>query len=133
MRANGKLAAATMRKWSRDGRTGVRGYCLKVCRQAWDLPPDEPSAIEEWHSIPAKYRHKVRWSVIPVGMPVFFEGGKHGHVAIASALPGFVWTTDAPKVDRIGLVHISYFRRKWGYRYLGYSSYFQGKPLPLGA
>lgn len=127
---SGWAAAARMHKWSKEGRTGVAGYCLKICREAWNLPPDEISAIKEWESIPPRHRHKVRWALIPIGYPVFFEGGEFGHVAIQSQFPGFVWSTDAPTKDRIGLVHVSFFRRKWRYRYLGYSTQFQNRTLP---
>ena len=131
MRPNGAKAAAWMRRWSLEGRTGVQGYCLRTCREAWGLPGDEASAIKEWHSIPADNRFKTRWSQIPVGAPVFFEGGEFGHVALASGIPGFVWSTDAPKADRIGLVHMSWFARRWRYRYLGWADQFQNQKLPL--
>lgn len=131
MRASGAAAAAYMRDLARNGASGVKGMCLKTCRLAWGLPADEASAIKEWESIPAKYRHTGKFD-IPVGAPVFWQVGKYGHVAIQAEHEGFVWTTDLPTNDRVGLVHIDLPAKKWRAKYLGWSSQFQNRPLPLG-
>ena len=132
MRKTGLEAANYMKALSQHGATGVRGFCLRTCRLAWDLPGDQPSAIAEWASIPAKYRHTDPMKA-PIGAPHFFRGGKYGHVVIQSELEGYVWSTDAPTANKVGLVDIAWFRSHWKYDYLGWSSQFQNHVLPLGA
>lgn len=116
--------------WKRNKRAGLKGYCLRTCREAWDLPADQPSAIKEWESIPAKYKN-TDWRKAPVGAPHFWAGGEYGHVAIQSRWRGFVYSTDAPIADRVGTVNIGWFRKRWGYRYLGWAKSFQNERLPL--
>lgn len=129
MRKKGRDAAEWMRLASKAGMTGVQGWCLRTCRNAWSLPADNPSAILEWKSIPAEKKNN-KWWLAPVGAPHFWEGGEFGHVAIQSGLKGYVWSTDAPVPDKIGRVSIFWFGKRWNYKYLGWSSEFQNKPLP---
>lgn len=131
MRANGTAAAAYMRDLAKQGAGGVKGLCLKTCRLAWGLPGDEESAIKEWESIPARFRHSDPMTA-PVGAPHFWAIGKYGHVALQAAHEGFVWSTDLPTNDRVGLVHIDLPAKKWRAKYLGWSSQFQNTILPLG-
>lgn len=130
MRKNGKEAIMWMRVMRKENLGGFKGWCLRTARYAWELPADQPSAIKEWESIPAKYK-STKWWKAPIGAPHFWAGGEFGHVALQSAFKGFVWGTDAPNVDKVGRVHMSYFSRKWGYEYLGWSSQFQNVKLPL--
>ena len=132
MRKNGAEAAAYMAGLAKAGATGVKGMCLRTCRLAWGLPADQPSAIKEWESIPAKFKHTDP-NTAPVGAPHFWRGGKYGHVAIQAEHEGYVWSTDAPTSNKVGLVDILWFKTKWRYTYLGWSSQLQNKPLPLGA
>lgn len=131
MRKTGSEAAAYMQGLSRSGATGVEGMCLRTCRLAWGLPPDEPSAIKEWESIPERFRHKDPMTA-PVGAPHFWRVGKHGHVAIQAAHEGYVWTTDLPAANRVGLVDILMVTTKWRAQYLGWSSQLNNRRLPLG-
>lgn len=132
MRKTGIAAALYMGSLARNKATGVKGYCLRTCRLAWGLPADDVSAIKEWESIPVKNRH-TNPNTAPVGAPHFWKGGKFGHVAIQAEHEGYVWTTDLPEVNKVGLVDIKFINRKWGYTYLGWSDVFQGAKLPLGA
>lgn len=131
MRKNGILAAAYMRDLAKNHAAGVKGYCLRTCRLAWGLPADQQSAILEWQSIPAKHKHFDPMKA-PVGAPHFWATGKFGHVALQAEHEGFVWSTDLPTTDRVGLVHIDTPKRKWNAKYLGWSSQFQNQTLPLG-
>ena len=130
MRKNGAAAAAYMASLSRNGATGVKGYCLRTCRLAWDLGADQGSAYAEWNSIPVAHRHYDP-TTAPVGAPHFWYGGKYGHVALQAEHEGYVWTTDLPTSNKVGLVDIKFVASKWGYRYLGWSSQFQNQVLPL--
>jgi hypothetical protein len=131
MRKTGRAAADWMWAASKSGMTGVAGYCLRTCRRAWDLPSDDPSAIREWESIPESMKVRKKWWLAPVGAPHFWKGGAYGHVTIQSGIKGFVWSTDAPNKDRIGRVSIGWFKKHWGYTYLGWAKEFQSEPLPL--
>lgn len=131
MRKNGVAAAAYMRDLSRSGATGVKGFCLRTCRLAWGLGSDEGSAIKEWESIPQRFKHTNPMTA-PVGAPHFWAGGKFGHVALQAEHEGYVWTTDLPVTNKVGLVDIKYINLRWKYRYLGWSEQFQNVKLPLG-
>lgn len=115
----------------RDGVRGVQGWCLRTCRQAWGLPADESSAIKEWNSIPDKHKSR-KWWLAPAGAPHFWAVGEFGHVALQSRVPGFVWSTDAPIPNEVGVVRLVWFRKKWGATYLGWSRELNNKRLPLG-
>ena len=132
MRTTGAAAAAYMRSLALHGASGVKNKCLQTCRLAWGLPAQDPSAIAEWRSIPEAHK---RYSIddIPVGAPVFFtkKGSRYGHITIAAAQHGFVWSTDAPVTDRVGLVRIGWFMDHWRYKFLGWSTELNGKQLPL--
>lgn len=137
MRKNGLLAAAYMADLARKGATGVQGYCLRTCRLAWGLGSDEGSAIAEWDSIPGRFKHTDP-NAAPVGAPHFWTGSKgalkrYGHVAIQAEHEGYVWSTDAPATNKVGLVDILWFKKHWNAVYLGWSSQFQNTVLPLGA
>lgn len=129
MKKDGRLAAREMEQAHKANSTVPAGFCLKTCRIAWGLAPDEPSAIKEWNSINPKNKRK-NPNNAPVGAPHFWEGGKFGHVALQSRFKGYVWTTDVPK-GKIGLVHLSLIEEMWGYKYLGWSAELQNKVLPL--
>ena len=131
MRNNGARAVMYMSGLSRKGANIVPGYCLKTCRLAWDLPSDQPSAIKEWESIPAKFKNTDP-NKAPVGAPHFWKGGDYGHVALQAEHEGFVWSTDLPERGRIGLIDIDLVENRWGYKYLGWSRQLQNKLLPLG-
>lgn len=130
MRKSGFEAVAYMETLAKKGATGVKGFCLRTCRLAWGLPADQPSAIKEWESIPAKFRN-TNPNTAPVGAPHFWRGGKYGHVALQAEHEGYVWTTDLPVPNKVGLVDIDVINRKWRYTYLGWSSSFQNNALPL--
>jgi len=130
MRNNGASAALYMGALARNNAGGVKGLCLRTCRLAWGLPPHRPSAIEEWNSIPNAYKRNDPTRA-PIGAPHFWSVGKYGHIAIQAEHEGFVWSTDAPKTDRVGLVDITWFSRNWRAKYLGWSLYLNGQILPL--
>lgn len=121
-------AADQMQKWHQGNKSGVKGMCLKTCRQAWKLRAKYPSAISAWTNTPKKYKSTNKL-IIPVGAPVFWKGGRFGHVAIQSHKPGYVWTTDLPIKNRIGLVAIDFVELKWGYKFLGWTTRLNGKDI----
>lgn len=130
MKTSGIQAAAYMKALLQHQARGVKGMCLQTCRLAWGLPADQGSAIEEWRSIPMQHRHSDPMDA-PVGAPHFWRVGRFGHVAIQAELEGFVYSTDLPRADAVGLVSITLPQRKWRATYLGWASSFQNRTLPL--
>ena len=130
MKKSGMQAANQMERWSKQGRTGVKGFCLKICREAWGIAAKYPSAIIAWRNTPAKFRH-TNPKLAPIGACHFYEGGKWGHIVIQSKMKNKVWGTDLPTSDKIGLHHRNLPTRKWGYKYLGWTDWLNGKELPL--
>lgn len=131
MPRTGNQAVAQMRRWNKSGKRGVKGYCLKTCREAYKLPAKYPSAIVAWRRTPKKYKHKSRFN-IPAGALIYYKGGKYGHICIQSNLKNKVYGTDLPLADRVGLHHINLPTRRWGYKYLGWSNWLNGVELKMG-
>jgi hypothetical protein len=98
------------------------GYCLKFVRTCFNVSSKYPSAISAWNN--AKYRHGPS-SAIPAGVPVFFRGGKYGHVAISLG-NGMCRSTDYPRAGVVSDVKISTLAAKWNYPYIGWSEDLNG-------
>lgn len=133
MRKNGAAAAAYLKKLQETQAWIQKNRCLRYCRLAWDLPPQDASAWEEWQSIPESRKHRDPLAA-PVGAPHFWKSplSKYGHIALQSEIQGFVYSTDAPKANRVGLVSFGWFKKRWrSYRYLGWATELQGRKLPL--
>lgn len=123
-------AVAWMRDQNERGTTGWQGWCLRASRTAWGLPGGWNSANDWWNAVPAQHRHA--WTdTPPLGAPVFYAGGNHGHIGLADGA-GNLWHTDAPTVDRIGRTGIMWPRDRWGFRPVGWASWLNGAVLPLG-
>jgi hypothetical protein len=121
--------------WMRDQHerrvTGWQGWCLRASRTAWGLPGGWNSANDWWAAAPAQHKHA--WSAAPpLGAPVFFAGGRHGHIGLSDGRGG-LWHTDGPTADRIGHTTINWPRDRWGFRNVGWASWLSGAVLPLGA
>lgn len=65
----------------------------------------------------------------PAGTPVYWAGGKHGHIAL-SVGGGRVRSTDWPAKGKVGEVDIDEMTRTWGIAYRGWSADFAGTPIP---
>lgn len=126
----GIQAAAQMKRWHERGRTGVKGMCLKTCREAYRIGPRYPSAIVAWRHTPKKRKRK-DFRTAPVGALHFYEGGRYGHVVIQSDTRRLVWGTDLPVGDRVGLHHRSLPITRWGYKYLGWTDFLNGVVVEL--
>ena len=130
MKKTGRAAANQMKRWAAQGKTNVKGLCLKTCREAWGIGAKYPSAIVAWRNTPAKYRH-TDFRKCPIGGVHYYEGGKFGHIVIQSELKNRVWGTDLPVVNKIALHHRRLPVNRWKYKYLGWSNWLNGKTLPL--
>jgi hypothetical protein len=130
MKRSGVQAANQMKQWAEQGKTNVKGLCLKTCREAWGLPAKYPSAIVAWHNTPSRFKHTDPKKA-PIGAVHYYEGGKFGHICIQSDLKNRVWGTDLPVENKIGLHHRRLPVNRWKYKYLGWSNWLNGKELPL--
>ena len=125
---SGREAANQMQQWHIANKSGVKGFCLKICRQAWGIRAKYPSAISSWNNTPKKNKFTDPMTA-PIGATHFWKGGKFGHVAIAADKPGYVWSTDLPIKDKIGRIYYTDVDKKWGYKYLGWTNKLNGVDL----
>jgi len=101
------------------------GMCLYEVQDAFQSGHQFPSAIAQWRG--AKRRHPGDRTP-PVGAPVYFSGGQHGHIAIYIG-NGKVRSTDAGGAGKMATVSIDWFQRYWGYAYLGWTSDIAGRDI----
>ena len=115
----------------------TNGWCLRTCRFAWGFDSSEVSAKVAWEKTPKKHKRE-KTTDFPPGALVYFSGDKngYGHVTIASADPGYVWTTDYlgnGHVDKVSIAALTgdVPDAKWNLTYLGWTDWLNGKTLPL--
>lgn len=122
MRANGEQALAAMRAM---GSVQV-GMCLSICQEAWQSGHAFPDAVAQWQGTT---QHRDR--SIPVGAPVFYSGGNHGHVALYAG-NGQIVSSDAPGNGSVGTVPLDWPTQRWGHTFTGWGGTLAGHALPLG-
>lgn len=115
-----KQAAEVYRKLERN-RVGM---CLWHVQEAFNAPHLYPSAIAQWNA--AKTKHTGR--DIPYGAPVYFRGGRYGHIAIYVG-NGKVRSSDAGGSGRMATVPLDWFQQHWGYPYIGWSEDIGGQRI----
>lgn len=117
----GKQAA----KAFKNQNTNRVGLCLWEVQAAFQAPHMYPSAWSQWQN--ARKKHTGRKD-IPIGAPVYFQGGQHGHIAIYVG-GGMVRSTDAGGAGRMATVPLDWFRSAWGYPYAGWSADLGGQNI----
>jgi hypothetical protein len=95
--------------------TFAANMCLKFVRTRFGVGPLAGDAAEGFGI--SDERHT---STPPRGVPVWWTGGKHGHVAI-SAGNGYVISTDWPRRGTVGRVSIATLTNSWNKTYRGWS------------
>jgi hypothetical protein len=100
------------------------GKCLWECQEIYPTNHWYPSAWSQWQN--AKKPHNGKKA--PVGAPMYYRGGKHGHIVLYVG-DGMVRSTDAGGPGKMGTVPIEWFKRAWGYEYLGWSEDLGGKDI----
>lgn len=105
------------------------GMCLKTVRTWWEIASLYPDAITAWNE--ARQKHPGD-KAPPVGAPVFWRGGQHGHIAIYTLGPE-MRSTDCTAAAKVSTQHGSWVRNTWGYDYLGWTGDLNGVDLPLGS
>lgn len=105
--------------------TNKVNMCLWECQEIYPTNHWYPSAISQWHSAKAKHTSKKH---IPIGAPVYYEGGQHGHVVLYVG-NGMVRSTDASGAGKMGTVPLEWFEKAWGYTFAGWSEDLGGKAI----
>ena len=119
---NKKGVSALKRAKSQVGKKCLLGvnYCLYNVQEWFKSPHIYPSAISQWNNIDKKYKHK-NDKTAPNGTPVFFKGGKYGHIAIATGVNQNIVSTDFPNKSYVNITTIDKLCKGWGYEYLGWT------------
>ena len=112
---------------ARSHTSGFSGQCLHFVWRCLDGQhkyglPDANAAFRA-------SRHLSTTGTPPAGVPVYFLGSKHGHVAL-SVGGGRIRSTDWPSRNRIGEVEISVLAKAWGRRYAGWAADMAGHRIP---
>lgn len=93
--------------------------------------------VQDWFGSPHKYPDahsqanavRLYQGTPPPGVPVFYRGGKHGHVAISTG-NGNIRSTDCPSDGRVGETDLNWPQRRWGHVYIGWSKNIGGVDIP---
>ncbi len=113
-------------KYYKDKGYNRVGMCLWETQRAFNVPTHMfPNAITQWYQ--SKHKHSGDRRP-PIGAPVCFAGGNHGHIAIYVG-NGLVRSSDAGGAGRMATVSIDWFRRHWGYTYLGWIGDIAGQKI----
>jgi hypothetical protein len=121
------------------------GYCLMLQRMARDLPAVYPSALAAANATPVSERvakvADLRQGMVaysddphdsnPSGHIYFIAGWANGVTKSESNADRlFVFTNDAPKSGRVGVVPITYFRSYWGDSFQFGATWLNGYSFP---
>lgn len=105
--------------------------CLNFVMNALGAPSTgTPSAIKGWHKTPSSQRRTS--GTPPKGHPIYWSTGTYGHVALSDG-NGYCWSNDISRRGKIDRVKISTIGRKWGARYLGWTTTYIGHSIPSAA
>lgn len=121
--ASGQAAVNNARKVT----TCDPGMCLKYVRTWWEIGSRYPDAITAWREAEHKHPDDVH---PPLGAPVFWQGGNHGHIAMYVGDVD-IRSTDCTATGRVSDAHGSWVHHTWGYEYLGWTGDLNGVRLPL--
>lgn len=117
-------AANATRDWT--------GICLIFVRNSFNVGPANPDATSGY--LAAKFKHGTAGTP-PLGVPLWWTGGNHGHVAISTG-DGSCFSTDILRKGKVDKVPISKIARQWGKTYKGWSEDINGariwRPTSVG-
>ena len=127
---------ATTRSASEAARVAMRytsypvGQCLNFVWKCISAPKSYGcyDADEAW----SRAKQKMTTGTPPVGAPVYFRGGSHGHIAISLG-GGKIRSTDFPTHGRVSTTTINDLCREWygtTANYRGWSRDLCGDPIP---
>lgn len=110
-------AASQVASASRDW----TGWCLMFVRLMLGIAMKYGSAIAAWNG--AQFKHTT--GTPPKGVPVFWNIGQHGHVALSDG-GGYCYSTDILRRGKVDRVPIAKIASRWGARYLGWTEDLNG-------
>jgi hypothetical protein len=105
------------------------GMCLWHVQDWCAAPHLYPGAWNQWEA--ATHRHPGDWNP-PAGVPVFFSGGRWGHIALSIG-HGRCRSTDAGGRGVVADRPLSWFASAWGRPYAGWSEDIGGVLIPHGS
>lgn len=114
-------ALAAARLWTTCG----VGKCLWTVQEWYQAPHEFPSAIAQWEG--AREKHAGDRNP-PVGVPVYYSGGKSGHIALSTGHG--IRSTDALTPGHVAEVDLDWPLREWGHQYVGWSADLGGLAIP---
>lgn len=127
MRTGSAAVAFALKEHKTPSRVWVsekgNGVCLEFTRTCLGVGPRFGSAIIAWSHVPKDERHG--GANPPPGVPVFWQIGAFGHVAI-SAGGGYVWSTDILRKGQVDKVRIGFITQHWNATYLGWAESVNG-------
>lgn len=91
--------------------------CLFECQEIYPTNHWYRDAWTQWKQ--AKQKHTSQHN-IPIGAPVYYQGGDYGHVVLYIG-NGHVRSTDAGGPGKMATVPLEWFERAWGYEFAGWS------------
>lgn len=107
------------------------GYCLKYTRTWLGIPSREYDAITAWEN--AQHKHvdgkDKDAQQPPKGAPVFWRGGSHGHIALATN-NDHGRSTDTTSGGVVGTQEGDWWRNNWGMDYLGWTEDLNAVDIP---
>lgn len=95
-----------------------RNRCLQWVRMCFGIAALYGSARIAWSHVPVHLRHGGHEP--PPGVPVFFQVGKYGHVAL-SVGGGWCISTDILRDGKADRVRIDLITARWNAKYLGWT------------
>ena len=124
---SGNDAVANANKY----KTNRVGMCLQYVRTWLEIPAGNPSAIAAWNAAKRKHvngRDKDAQSP-PRGAPVFWGGGKYGHIALA-VNNDLGRSTDTTRAGQVSTQNGNWWRVNWNKPYLGWTEDLNGVTIP---
>jgi hypothetical protein len=112
------FAAAQANNATRDW----TGICLIFVRMCFNVGPAAPDAAAGYQA--AKFKHGTGGTP-PLGVPLWWTGAPHGHVAISTG-DGNCFSSDILRTGKVDKVPISKITRQWGKAYKGWSEDING-------
>lgn len=103
-----------------------RHQCLSFVRQSLGAEGMGGTAVDAWNrNLHPDRTHS--WYAPPPGVPIFWAGGA-GHIVLASATPGYCWSSDVRGPGTVAHVTVAEVSR-WlgsGHKYLGWADTVNG-------
>ena len=109
----------------KEKKTNKVNMCLFECQDIYPTNHWYPSAWAQWQNANKKHTTKTK---IPIGAPIYYQGGQHGHVVLYVG-NGHVRSTDAGGAGKMATVPLEWFELAWGYKFAGWSEDLGGKDI----